>query len=1038
MKKNRNGRNLNRVVALCLLCTVLFSNSFVCVHADEKQENQQISQEEKTETAETNQAETEKQEPEKAAPENQESENQIEKTEPNKSEAETAAPEKEAQEKQEADKKDAANQAPEKQDDKKAQEEVKPEQKIEEKADKPEKTETEKTEADKKAEAEKKEAEKKKAEAEKKEAEKKEAEKKEAEKKEAEKKEAEKKKAEEQKQKEKKKALEEIGPMESEGNGYYFSRTVKNGYGDDYTWIQDGKHVWYSKPIHDNRDLIVNFKGRSSHAVENPRLITLDSKGNPTDADVITPSESSSEKMTEDNEIYYANDYSFQIDTNKEGTHYYRLDFGMQGESFHSERVIVRIDNTAPSLDLGCKADNQEYAPYYSCDVELVAKINEWNLKEGNIRVIVPGESGSDENNFEITDKDRVGKSKNKYEIRATYSASGKYVVIGELRDKAGNELVLGHTEEAPSFVIDKEAPKVTVAYDNNSPKNKKYYNTDRVAKITVTDENINQDNLTTQGFTCDGIEKATVGAISTSDKDNTFDITFNQDGTYCFKDFSFIDLAGNKCELENADTVYSEFVIDKTAPVVEVNFDNTNYENDKYFNNSRTATIDIKEASFSNDLVKLNVLKGTDALPKTSDYTENGDSHQTTIKFDKDGTYGFTIKLEDLAGNVSEEYTSNEFVIDTKEPELEITGVEDMSANNGSVNPVITVKDPNLRDNLIDISFFGAKHGLMSPPTEMKLGKEMVTYTILDLPNNKDSDDFYTLNVEIKDLAGNIAQQSLSYSINRYGSVYILGAETTAMVNGYYVTKPQKVVITENNVDEISSREVSVTCDGNVKILQEGKGYQVSEVNSDGNHSVTYTINKSNFEKDGFYSVAVYSEDKASNKQSNQTKNAKVEFMVDTTAPTLLVADLEEGERYDEAEHEFTVNVTDTIGVSKLDVYLDSKKEATFSNADLAETGGTVKVTIPEKEETQAVVLVSTDYAGNETRLSYNVIVSMKAEKIELKSKVTPNAGDDYDAIAKLKQGKMGWLGVAVLGLLTVIVAVATALFIRKKDKKN
>ena len=50
MKMLKLGRSFSRGVALCLLGTVLFNNSFVCVLADEKKENQQITQEEKIET----------------------------------------------------------------------------------------------------------------------------------------------------------------------------------------------------------------------------------------------------------------------------------------------------------------------------------------------------------------------------------------------------------------------------------------------------------------------------------------------------------------------------------------------------------------------------------------------------------------------------------------------------------------------------------------------------------------------------------------------------------------------------------------------------------------------------------------------------------------------------------------------------------------------------------------------------------------------------------------------------------------------------
>ena len=132
-----------------------------------------------------------------------------------------------------------------------------------------------------------------------------------------------------------------------------------------------------------------------------------------------------------------------------------------------------------------------------------------------------------------------------------------------------------------------------------------------------------------------------------------------------------------------------------------------------------------------------------------------------------------------------------------------------------------------------------------------------MFTYEIADIAHEKANDDLYTLNVKLTDLAGNKVEKTFKYSLNRFGSIFVLSDATKAMVDNYYVTSPQDVVITEINVDSLTYKEVSVAHDGNVKNVEEGRGYQVSDLtNNNGWHSISYTVNASNFNKDGIYSA--------------------------------------------------------------------------------------------------------------------------------------------------------------------------------------
>ena len=243
---------------------------------------------------------------------------------------------------------------------------------------------------------------------------------------------------------------------------------------------------------------------------------------------------------------------------------------------------------------------------------------------------------------------------------------------------------------------------------------------------------------------------------------------------------------------------------------------------------------------------------------------------------------------------------------------------------------------------------------------------------------------------------------------------VYSVGKKTNA-----------DVVITEINVDALSKKEVSVAFDGSVKELREGVAFTTSDTtNSNGWHSISYKVDKSNFNKDGIYSVNVYSEDKASNRQSSQSKEAEVEFLLDKTAPSVIVSGIEDGGIYEEESHDFSVNAADTIGVNSMTVYLNGEKLGSYTASELAENGGTVVLTIPTKDDYQKVSIQCTDVAGNTTNLEYNnLLVSVKAEELLLEDNLTPTSN-----LGAGEEGTDGTISNSSKAIVVVIVFFAFA----------
>ena len=371
--------------------------------------------------------------------------------------------------------------------------------------------------------------------------------------------------------------------------------------------------------------------------------------------------------------------------------------------------------------------------------------------------------------------------------------------------------------------------------------------------------------------------------------------------------------LAGNSC---TSDAV-PEFTIDKTLPVINVSYNNNSAQNGNYYKESRTATITITEHNFNASEVRVTTtaaLNGTSiAAPTVSGWSTSGDRHTATISYAKDGDFTFDITYSDLAGNAAADYATDRFTVDLTNPEIKFSGVTDKSANKGTVAPVIDLTDTNFNTRGVTLTLTGAKKGKVSTEGMMTVTTVGNGQRITFRNFAADMDDIYTLTAKLVDKAGNETSKTLTFSVNRDGSNYILGEATKKLVASGFTNKSQDVVITEINVDTLEFIELSYSKDGEIVKLVEGKDFTVQETGGDGQwKQYTYTIKASCFEEEGSYTINIYSVDRAENETTNKAKNSPVEFIVDKTAPTMSIANLENRGRYKENAHEFTLTVKD------------------------------------------------------------------------------------------------------------------------------
>ena len=99
-------------------------------------------------------------------------------------------------------------------------------------------------------------------------------------------------------------------------------------------------------------------------------------------------------------------------------------------------------------------------------------------------------------------------------------------------------------------------------------------------------------------------------------------------------------------------------------------------------------------------------------------------------------------------------------------------------------------------------------------------------------------------------DFAGNETEQSITFSVNRFGSVYVLD-DSLKEIEGTYIKEPIDIVLTETNVDSLSmdTIKITVSANGEPKNLEEGTDYTITSVGGNGSWSqYTYKIDNQFF----------------------------------------------------------------------------------------------------------------------------------------------------------------------------------------------
>jgi len=617
----------------------------------------------------------------------------------------------------------------------------------------------------------------------------------------------------------------------------------------------------------------------------------------------------------------------------------------------------------------------------------------------------------------------------------------------------------LNSSTETTSVKIDTTAPEIAVTYSNNqvSGAADKYYRS-RTANFVITERNFDASDVVLYKIK-DNVSTAVTlqwGETSGSGNgDNTqysASLPFNDDGDYSFS-ISFTDMAGNESEKITGET----FTVDATAPSISVSFDNNEVQNDVYFKENRTATLTVTEHNFDSDRSKVKITASLDGetieVPVLSEWKDKGnDQHEATIAFTNDGDYTFSIESTDMAGNKNSNVdygttkAGEKFTVDTEIRKPEITGVEDGKPYKGEVIPSISFSDINvdsyeysiLRTSMnkknIDVT-----EQFMPETSLIRDGNSFIgTYDTFE--SIRDNDGIYTLNVKIKDKAGNEEEQQVTFSVNRFGSVYVFSDYMISLQGAYKQTIDEPIVITEYNADPLvsDSLKIEIDCDNTPK--QDVEYTSSPEVNSSvkagesGWYEYSYTIESNNFQQDGGYEIKISSLDKAGNpSEATNDKNKKsilnydgefingeaVSFKVDTTPPELTNVTGLEKKSIDASTVDVGYEVFDAIGLEKITVYVDNKEVfATDNFENLINTSGTFQLS---EGVDQQVKFMIEDKAGNVTDTSdANFAHAFKFEPIVT---ISPNPFIRWYANKVLFWSSLGIGGAGIAGAIAAIL---------------
>lgn len=500
-----------------------------------------------------------------------------------------------------------------------------------------------------------------------------------------------------------------------------------------------------------------------------------------------------------------------------------------------------------------------------------------------------------------------------------------------------------------------------------------------------------------------------------------------------------------------NLQTVFTDnhrIVVDNIAPNADVTYNapTTSANGTDYYADAVEGQIAVTEANFRAEDVQVSATKDGAPYILNVNWSDSGtDLHNGSFQLSEDGDYQISITYQDKSGNSMATYESNQITVDSTAPTVSIAEIADKTAYNKEVIGFkIDVDDANF-----DLSSFEPKlTGIVHEESGRFINKDFSNLGRVEtvesgkryeyVIDNITEDAIYTLSCAVKDLSLNATSEmnviensnniveTVTFSVNRNGSTFMLDEPTRELVEDYYVQEvDESVVLQEVNCDPVMQHFITVNGDA----LQEDSQYLVRGGEEENAwYQYDYVIDKEVFRDEGEYTVIVSTKDKAENMAYSDIKNVETSFVVDHTNPVVTVSGLASNGRYQEEIQNVNVipkddgGKLDSLTITISDHDGGSKKTVVSANqqqlAQNAEKGNeTIEFGIPQGIG-QVVTISCKDAAENEYKQIYeNITVSTEWYIMLLANRP---------------------LMLGIIGTTAAIIAAGTVVIVLRRKKKR
>lgn len=675
------------------------------------------------------------------------------------------------------------------------------------------------------------------------------------------------------------------------------------------------------------------------------------------------------------------------------------------GNEAAEQNILLTIDKVEPELSITGVEDDHNYRT----DKPVNVRVSDRNidLSQTNLKVQRNGKAYSI-GAPELSGKTTAAKS-------FTFKEEGSYVINLNTTDKAGNK----KSHDQIAFIIDKTNPVVKIdGVENNS-----FNPTGKNVTISIDELNFETNNVDVSA-TKDGMD-FNIGKWKNSGKLSKLGYNFTKDGLYSIL-VTATDKAGNGPIAKKM-----TFTVDTVKPTIEIK----GVENNAYYNVDKPVSIAIRDVNL--DINKVSVTRNGAGYGIGGFSVKNGVA-SLSHNFSKDGDYSILVEATDKAGNsfsstmkftidktkpvITPKFKGESTVIKNGEyinrvftPEFALDEAEDMivsaTLNNGpnlgrnipvaaremKYSYKVLARDKAGNESTLEISFTldttkpkldisGVLDGFFNKNITPK-----VTYSDIHLDTSKTSvtlngkafengtkleyEQDYILKAVVTDMADNVTTRTIVFTIDKTSPVIKFKEPIS---NNYFKTD----LLPQLLIEDMSAYDI-------IAMMLDGKPYEAGDpIKEEGKHVMFFEV-----------------KDKAGNIQQ-----LSVEFIIDKTAPKVVVEGVKEKEKY-----------YDPVEVSiRLDNPNDTLKSVMINGelfkGEVVEENGyqVIKIKLAEIKPYE-IQVTADDLAGNEKTETISFEIVKKG------------------ALVKFVENKP-LLGGTLAGAIGLIAAAATVLVRRRK----